>query len=322
MIDLPKTRVGNLHDLCDWVELLALLDQAGSVSQDAVADVLMDAGLLGEAPEEYFPGDETFLSEDDMAPDDAPRGYAGELWGVLTARAARMGERYPFVIDGDLIRRRESSWSDTPSFTLMLLVANIARYDLAVELPQANGVSYRQLFERVVQAASQGLFKGSSVRFGTPRDHDWPVAIEERLQVLADRMGLRLETLQDKILPTDNDITVDVVSRMSFGDDGPGSVLLLTQCATGKHWKSKRGEPSLERWDLLYWQAHRVRGLAVPWWFEGAVEYDRVRRHFDGVVVLDRPRLLAGDPDQALDDHYRPIILEWCELQANQLPSL
>jgi hypothetical protein len=94
------------------------------------------------------------------------------------------------------------------------------------------------------------------------------------------------------------------------------------QCATGKHWKNKRGEPSFADWnDILQWQAQLVRGVAIPWRLLRPGELVKTYRHFDA-VILDRPRLAAGAPDNYITPSTKDAIIGWCDMQFKKLPVL
>ena len=324
MIDLPtKVRLDRLDQLADWVEVCALAAEAGTVSQAEVADVVHDAGLLGGAPGELFAGEADFRSEDDMSEDDPLQSFSEEVWAVLARRTHLLGERYALEVDGELVTVRGGSWRAAPCFAALTLLANIAQYPLAIELAEVEGIRFSHLFEKIVQASGRGLFQGTTARFGVPQDPGWPTPIDDRIRHLGSLMRLRVEDLEDKTHPLDGDKTLDVVSRLSYGDDGPGSVIVMAQCATGRHWQDKRAEPVLALWeDVLRWDAVLVRALAVPWWLGDEREYARQFRHFNKAIILDRPRLLAGRPEDHFDPDYRVLLESWCEGQLERLPQL
>ena len=168
----------------------------------------------------------------------------------------------------------------------------------------------------------RALHHGACVRFGVPREPGWPPGIDDRIRLLGAELQLEVENLQSKTSPMDGDRTLDVASRLAYGTDGPGTIIVLTQCATGKHWNKKRAEPIFAKVDdLLVWNAVLVRALAVPWWFHRPREYERQFREFGKAVILDRPRLLAGLPDQHIDAAAATLIQDWCSAQLSALPK-
>ena len=305
----PRIAADDAVEYADWVELCALADPDGVVSQ---ADIVR---ALGE--EEAFGGPGDPSGSDTMA------SLVDNIWGTMTYRARILKGSYPLDIDGDLVSLNVGSWQHMPSFTAMLLMANIARFRRDLELERKGGFTFRQLFEKIVQAAARGLFAGPSVRFGVPIEPGWPTPLSERVQRLSGELGLTVGKAEEVTNPTDNDLTVDVFARLRLGDHDAGSLLVMIQCATGRHWQSKTGEPNLTKWDnILVWDCTRVKALAVPWWFADSKRYAQEWRRFDKAIILDRRRLLAGAPDDHLDERYNSVIVEWCEEQMARLPRL
>jgi hypothetical protein len=325
MFDLPSIDVDDTVRLADWVELCVFFGDSGVMSQADMADVVHDAGLLGGMPEDVLSDDASFRQEEeDFSSDDATERLAGAVWEHLETRSRGLKEGYPFAVEGDKLRLKVPSWRAAPAFA-MLLVADISRvYELNAQI-EPDSESGR-LFEKVVEASQRGLLRGTAVRFGWPIEPGWPTPIDDRIGTLGERLGLGVERLTGKTRPQDKDRGLDVVARFSGGDDGPATFVLLTQCATGKHWKKKRGEPAISDWrDILRWDAQLLRAVAIPWRLDARIDrgfhYVRTYRHFDA-VILDRPRLVAGTPDRFLADDVKDQIVRWCEKQVVKLPSL
>ena len=291
----------------DWVELVGLLEKDGTVSQSQIAGVMLTSGLYGLQRGELLPGDEGALEEGDLSTDDSAYRFAEQIWNHLAIRQRLLGNDYPLDVRSDVLIRLPKAWSDAPSFTHILLTAHAARYEEDTVVERLDGQSFRQLFEKVVQAAALGLFGGPVSRFGVPREPKWPTKVNERVERMAEELDL---TVLLKDLPeTTGDRSLDIAVRAKVAGDPAGFLVLLTQCATGRRWKEKRGEPALGEWrDVLKWGGKIVRSVAVPWWFEDSREYVRYFRYFDA-VILDRRRLLAGHPDEFLEADVRDKIV-------------
>lgn len=325
MFDLPSIDVDDTVRLADWVELCALFESDGVISAADVADAIHDAGLLGGEPDDVFPDESSLVEEGDFSTDDAVERLADAAWEQLRDRATKAGQGYPFDVRGDSLQLNVSSWRAVPAFTMLLLAdmsRSYRRLNAEIESESDSG----RLFEKVVEAAQRGLLRGSAVRFGWPIEPGWPTPIDDRIGTLGERLGLEVESLQGKTRSNDKDRGLDVAARFSVGDDGPATFILLTQCATGKHWKEKRGEPALSDWrDMLRWDAQLLRAVAVTWRLDARIDrgfhYVRTYRHFDA-VILDRPRLVAGTPDRFLEGDVKDQIVRWCEDQVVKLPGL
>lgn len=178
--------------------------------------------------------------------------------------------------------------------------------------------------EKVVEAATRGIF-GRSQRFGWPREQDWPTGIKKRVKRLAKELEVPVDSLKRKVVPADNDRTLDVVALMSLDDAYEASLIVLIQCAAGQNWKTKLGDPSVSAWDnLLQWQSPIVRAIALPWRLGGRRSdwtYGRVYTMSNHAMVLDRPRLLAGMPDVHLDAKVRPALKTWWMSAITKIPD-
>jgi hypothetical protein len=324
MLDLPSSALDEVQVLADWVELTALTATPGVLSQSDLADVLIDAGLKGDSPSpKFIDQEDAAWAEESFETRDTAVRFAQEVWRELHFRQQAIRGGYPFRVDGDVFRRRAVDWTRVPAFSMLLLSDIGRRYTSAsasVEIKPDSKTG--RLFEKIVEASLKGLVRGQVVRFGWPRDAGWPTAINDRIKHLADRLELETENLVGKTHPNEKDRGLDIVAQVRFGDGAAGSVTLLTQCAVGSHWKGKIGEPSLKHWQDIYkWNTQLLRTIAVPWRLSGDFDAIRTHRLFDA-IVLDRPRLSAGNPDRFLDAAARKDILKWCERSLDRIPQL
>lgn len=323
MLDPVVSDVRNLNYFVDWVELSAMLDPDGTISQTDVARAAQASGLITGDPSDIFETDESYSEESDLADDDPQRNFAEQIWEVLWERSQWLAHQYPFELERDSIARRGGAWTETPSYMMSLLLSQLIQYRGDGELTRVGGHSFRRLFEKMVEAASSGLFRGTTVRVGSPHEADLPTHPVELVHALGDRFHLEVENLTGKVNADDKDMTVDVISRLRLGDEEPGTLIVLLQCASGRDWRKKRGEPTVGRWDdLLRWDAAIIGAVAVPFWLASRAERVRQFRHFGkNMLILDRPRLMTGSPDDSLDGVHRLLIVRWCEAQARRLPS-
>ena len=311
MIDLPSLNLDDLDRLADWVELSTLAESTGALSQDNVARVLRASGLVGYARTEVFVDDEAFADDDLFSDDETANRLAEQIWEQFRYRVHSLSPAYPFDPRGATLMLKADTWRDVPAYS-MLLVLDVGRSYKDQHIGIVPDTTTGRLFEKVVEASVRGLLRGPSSRFGWPIEPSWPTGIDDRVERLAEELELQVENLQGKTDPQDKDRGLDVVGRMAIADGSMGTVAVLVQCAAGEKWTEKKGEPSLANWrDILRWDAELVRGVAVPWRLQGRWDIRRAYRHFDA-LILDRPRLLAGNPDAFLDEHTKTELVSWC----------
>jgi hypothetical protein len=323
MLEPVISDVRNLNYFADWVELSAILDTDGTVSQTDVARTAQSSRLVTGDPTDTFEDDESYSYASDLADDDAQRNFAEQIWEVLQARSLQLQHQYPFILSRDTISHREDPWSNAPGYAMCLILSQLIQYRSVVNLDQVEGHSVRQLFEKLVEASAANQFRGATVRVGWPRDRGLPTDPFDLVHEVGGRFGLQVELLEGKIDPNDKDVTVDVISRLHLGDEGPGSLVVFFQCASGRDWRKKRGEPTIGRWDdLIRWDAVVIGAVAVPFWLESPSDRLRQFRHFGkNMLIIDRPRLMAGSPDARLDSSYLPLVAGWCAAQSERLPK-
>ena len=310
MLDLPSLAIDDANRLCDWVELSCLLDD-GIISRSDVEDVLHNSGLLDEP--ESNTDDPTVESVQDVAD-----RMVEFVWSVLGRRAEALGRAYPFEVDATVIMRRAATWQSPVAYTT-LLIADLGRFYEEVHVAFEAGGPFPRLFEKIVQASKRGLFGGPVSRFGVPKEPDWPTSIFDRVKQHALEMDAIEERFDGKVEATDGDLGLDIAARLSIAGDYEGTLVILTQCATGENWQGKKGEPSLELWTkLIDWRAKVLRAIALPWRADDPV---RIYILFDA-IVLDRPRLSAGSPDTHLDPQARDPLVEWCTTRFAEFPRL
>jgi hypothetical protein len=315
----PSAALSDYSHYADWIEACTLFRDPHLTSKATAADVLRDEGIIGTRMDDFFESDTDSLEDVSFSDEDLVGAFLDEVWQVIGQRRLLLKELHPFEITHGELRLATGPWERYPSYSTLLLADLWRLYNEDDTLAKNK---FPALFEKLVEASKRGLLGGSTSRFGDPPDEGWPKGIDDRIRFLGELMSLETEILHGKTATTDNDRGLDVVSRLSLGDDGAASVVFLTQCATGKHWRSKTGEPSLAQWkDIFRWDATLVRSIAVPW---SLCPKERVKtfRRFDEAVVLDRFRLLSGNPDNYMSDILRSDLMEWCQARVGELPKL
>lgn len=325
MFDLPNISIDSTARFADWMEFCALFQRDGVVSRAKLADVVADCGLLGGTLIDLPAGETPYDDSDELSEDDATERFTDLVFEELRKRQVEQGIGYPFEVRRESLSRSASSWESVPAFA-MLLLADISRSYQRIQVTIETNSEFSQLFEKVVESASKGLLHGPCVRFGWPKEPGWPTKINDRISTLGEEIGLELEDLTGKTRVNDSDRGLDVLSKLSFGDPDAGTLFLLTQCATGKNWKKKRGEPSITDWsDIFKWNAPLLRAIAIPWRLDKSTDsgFDRIRthRHFEA-LILDRPRLVSGHPDLHLESSVAASIRKWCRAQIKKFPKL
>ncbi len=321
MIEFHAAVFADTERLADWVEVQTLTQPPCELAVADVVDAMRNSGAMTDEDVEE--------GEDE---DDAIEVAVADAWSELTDRARNLGDAYPFSVEKDIIRLSGMSWRDVPAFTL-LAICDVGGFYQSVDVSFAPGADLPDLFEYVVEAAQAGIFNGASVCFPASGGDGWSKKVAERVEMLADRFDREVGALDD-LTDDDSDGGLDVASRLKILDELPGTLIVLTQCASGANWKKKTGEPAPDLWaELIRWKAPLVKALAVPWRLAPGcpglprgvrsrrAALSRYSKTHNGAIVLDRPRLISGRPDRALVGGRRTQVTDWCDERVAQFPT-
>lgn len=311
------------EDLADWVELLILSRRAPSLSTSELIDRLKNSDLY--SPEDEFEVDDD--NDDDDSSDAALNGLVDTCWNILK-------RRHPTATGPLRVTRQEIKLrQDRAPGACFLSICEVGRYydDVSVDFDPRSPAA--DLFEEVVRASQSRIFGGCSLVLPARGGEVWSKEIHSRIGEFAERFELDVGD-REFVNPDDKDLGLDVATRFSLGaDEGPGTFVVLTQCATGKNWPSKRGTPALAIWrQLIGWNAPLLMAFAIPWQLrQGCPGLERakttrrraLKRYsalLNDAVILDRPRLVSGAPDDQLDSETAGMLEDWCNDRLSEFP--
>jgi hypothetical protein len=317
MIAPPERSLTEIDYLADWFELCAITEAAGEFAGAEVIDALVASGAAELKEVRALAADDEQLSSQELV-----SRLVENVIGTIQGRIVRWGSAYPFELDVDVLRFVKTL-EDSAAYVLLLAVDLGTGYSRGVQQAltiQADSDEGR-LFEKVVEASQANLFAGHTVRFGWPREATWPTHPRDRVQHLADLLGLSVNDLSE--LASDaKDVGLDVITvGTDPASDSQAWYAVLTQCAVGANWMGKTGQPELAEWlPMLHWKTNLFRAVAIARTAGRTYTVERIRRHFGNAIVLDRSRLLLGRPDEGLDDTTRIEIADLCRSRFTAFP--
>ena len=321
MLDLPPgCRADDLGRLADWLEASALVQDA-PIPRAELIEELRSSGLALPQGESFGEDSDELGIDADEDSDSALERLSDDIFTECRNRATLYPQNYPFLAASGLLTIRRDVAYDGYAF---LLIADLGHhYPQLKDAIKADSHSGR-LMEKIVEGALQGLF-GRSQRFGWPIEPEWPTSIEDRVATLALHLDVKMDSLEGKTDPADKDRTLDVVGLFEVVGSAEATLAVLVQCAAGKDWKQKLGAPSVQAWsNLMLWETMLIRAIALPWRLggrKGDWTYGRIFSMSGGAMVLDRPRLLAGNPDKHLDPLARVEVARWWRNAVDAMPK-
>lgn len=205
--------------------------------------------------------------------------------GAMSARAAALGDAYPFEINAVMVRARPGAATMPYSALLQLTSASVARQ---LFYPGSTG-EMEVAFENLASSALARLWgdQGRALRFGWPSEIGRPQDFPSAVSWLAETIGVKVGAGYRQ--PRRKDGGVDVVAWRPFPDKRSGFPILLAQCTLQADLLSKAADVDIRLWaSWLALDAEPVTALVVPGMIRKTVEWDEIALR---CMIFDRVRL-------------------------------
>jgi len=300
-------------NLADYVELLALAGMP--LKRAELADYLAEQRWVVRSRELFYDpqvdrGEPTEDEQEGGAEASPSEVAAGNVFELLAARAAALGARYPFALDGHQLVAIEPITDDHNAYLCLLAITVAHHYEVETdERPE-------RIFETVVAdvMSARGLATVDTALAGRGRGD-----FRALVRAVGDAVGLIAAPDAASSREHANEEGVDTVSHLSWGDVRSGHWVFIGQatCARSSDWEVKIQEPKPAQWGPLLSSVVRpLPYLAVPHHVEDAHLLDLSSN--SERLILDRLRLarhlgdLSGEQASLLkavsdEDVYHPL---------------
>ena len=314
---VPKSTTDyDVDILCDWIEGSILFDE--SEDEFSVMDIVNV--LTGV----------NVLAGDDI--DDIHEEYELAITAVVDAleelkrRLSWIAPGIPFsIIDSQSVVdsqvRRINSWKDTPAHSFCVLLSLIPCYTgWGRSIPDWDYNTQGELFELLAQESLKRQFPDWDIK-RTGWSSTQSINLHDIVNRVADSLGETVSNnLGEWIDPKDKDAGLDLLCYRPFPDNRIGFPVYLMQCASGRHWKKKVGQPIVNRWrQFIEFVVLPQKAFAIPF----ALSDDNFRKRCAEIegLFLDRYRLLGAARHGKQWESYllRDRIIEWATPRVNQL---
>lgn len=288
------------HLLADTAEIALAYGEYEQMSQ---TDILTIIRTASKTADELLPLDEEDIDDNEYSDDldgsqitDREQGYVEECFRQIEFRSAAFGAAYPFDHSDETLTLKEEITPIQKIYLLLLACSRVRSF-------KGKGITQKlaDAFEEISAACMKYLMPESSeiYMFGPNfRDKNiFPGGLQEALQVLTSRMGMRLKTGWEKNYGSSGDGKLDLVAICRLDDHAPGFHVLIGQCASMENendWQKKRSEA------LLSFQSAAFDFLVEP---QGVLFIPVCFRQPDGdwvngnnvsrVITLDRLRIIS-----------------------------
>jgi len=289
LLDVPD--LDDIQQLTDWFELAFVVSAQSSKTHSQLRDTL--AAVVAAS------ADDTELA-------------ANLVFKEIKRRRLICSERYPFTVDGKVVRLDGGADAEFYKFLLIIVVSPLLR-------DEKRYAEIDEVFDGVVLDAIRGYLGDGAValRFGWPVSGGRPKKFDDALRWLAAQMNLQLGAGVSP--PKSKDGGVDIVAWKPFADHRAAYLVVLAQCTVRTDWVPK----SKDIIDIV-WLASLDTGrpavitLAVPFIIPQQFDHWDMLRRTVG-IVFDRLRLCQYLRASSSANHQ--TMVSWTTAEINKLTA-
>lgn len=226
----PNSRYFNAHYFCDYIELLTLINRDVLSSSD-IYDVFSKDNKISHT------GDKKNALNDDKW---YSRIYDWFL--LLETRQGKFGKSYPFIVNDDSIKLKNTITNDATIFYIFLLLSSTRKYinDKNILTTDFENISKKALTNYLPTFSKTFQFGKSNVNYNKYYGH-----ITNKIDTLANDLKCEIR-YQSHFFSSENsgDGGLDIVAWVPFEmDENKNNIqIYLGQCATGKDWLKKQDD--------------------------------------------------------------------------------
>lgn len=267
----------------DYIELLCIANLDGELSCKDIVDRLTERNDL-EVVIPNNDGGDIIEVDNEMGSRNAENvdkldNEVNDLFQLLKVRSTFYGKAYPFIIQGNEIRKKKGKFTKQQKlYIYLLLCANLYLFDFDRRL---KGI-LANCFEVICFSALKKILPTHATThlFGSnPLNKEGRYGIHlsfwEKINLLADDICAKLHPEMDKRnypVTHRGDDGLDIVAWISTGEQNSNSLLFLAQCACSpEEWKKKQSESSYDAWsNKIIFTTYTNNVMFIPFCFRGA----------------------------------------------------
>lgn len=276
----PNETLSNSHYYCDYLELLALVDCDDGLSVSDIYDRFLEDNKISDIGTENG----GVVNEEWM-------GRISGWFDEISCRVSYYGGNYPFIYDGNRIRKINNIDRNHQLYILLLLCSllkYISGYHSLTTLFEK--ISYVSLKKYLPSIAEVHVFGVSS-----ERNARYSGSIDQKYSLLAQDLGLTRSTRPNVFRDGDNgDGGVDIVAWVPFRDDPnlDRKQIFLGQSASGKNWANKQASVDRVKNYIMDLPSNSQNILFVPYDFRDSNRYFCQNDEITASLIFDRHRII------------------------------
>lgn len=276
----PDETLCNSHYYCDYIELLALVDCDDGLSIDDIYDRFFENNKISDIGTENG----STINEEWL-------GRISGWFEEINCRVSNYGDNYPFLYDGNRIKKIDNI-GENHYIYILLLLCSLLRY--------INGYHFlTTLFEQISYAALKKYLPTTAEVhiFGvsSERNSRYSGSIEYKYNLLAQDLGLTRSNRPNVFRDGDNgDGGVDIVAWIPFRNDSnlDRKQIFLGQSASGKNWANKQASVDRVKNYIMDLPSNAQNILFVPYDFRDCNRYFCQSDEITASIIFDRHRII------------------------------
>lgn len=287
-INLEKSpSSSDIHIWSDYIELLCLVNQDGTISAADVIDRIQEIEEITPIP------DEDEIIDEPAQKNDLLEKKSSDWFRHIEYRAGVFGEFYPFRISDDknTIFVKDLLSLQHKLYIFFLLSSNL-RYvkgyihNLTTSFEKLSKEALRSCLPRTAEIHTFGT---SESRIGRYRGNLWA-----KINTLAEDIKVKVHIAEDKFSPNNvGDGGLDIVAWIPTGDTAGGLFCMFGQCACTEKWVTKQHSSSPQTWrSILTFVTPPSNIIFIPFCFRDSEGEWYKPQDIHETIVFDRVRLI------------------------------
>ncbi|MGM8741962.1 hypothetical protein ACS6I7_14945 [Enterobacter hormaechei subsp. xiangfangensis] len=276
----PNETLCNSHYYCDYLELLALVDCDDGLSVSDIYDRFLEDNKITDIGTENG----SIVNEEWM-------GRISGWFDEINCRVSHYGDSYPFIYDGNRIRKN-NNLNRNHHLYILLLLCSLLKYisgyhSLTTLFEQISYVSLKKYLPKIAEVHVFGVSSERNARYSG--------SIDQKYSLLAQDLGLTRSTRPNVFRDGDNgDGGVDIVAWVPFRDDPnlDRKQIFLGQSASGKNWANKQASVDKVKNYIMDLPSNSQNILFVPYDFRDSNRYFCQNDEITASLIFDRHRII------------------------------
>lgn len=308
-----STNLKNLYS--DYIELISLFSNDSFVTIADIQDRLVDLGIEGDDDEDTASPEIGSKSSEKA---DELENRVRELFLLVEERYYLYGEDYPFSYKEGRIKLKENLTFKNKLYLIFLIASNLDHFSKLQSIITTE-------FETISFFVLKEFLPGKAIikKFG--KDSDYTGNAKKKIRDLARDLNLEIDEYEINQISDRNNQErgLDIIGWIPFNDLCSNMLIILAQCACGKHWFGKQHDTTRFESYYHFYKSKPNHTLFIPYSLINtkANKFYQSDEVIKDRLVFERRRLIEFFNDEEVFDSLesKKVVQKCLELQEDIL---